>query len=709
MRNEGALDVVLKLVDRQLGAKTNEHLKRYLANSEVQHFYSMCFRFLGLCAHHNHDNQKIMLEHHAMHFLSSMSKYGISAESVLASAFGEKSAIEHLGHHTVHIFVNHYFHDPACRTAAYIRMLSAITAPGGVLDRDQQNFVTKELFMAEREASRKEVLYGVKGKSSSPHLFLGELVKTESFVVKQKKKLKKVLKVLNANKKTLLCDHVHSSNKATYHDSVSVADLTKLMLTNKAAATSAEAIELVKTLEAAHVIYPVTKPKSKADTLGSNVLYRFVQQKATAALVEAGYETNTKSSTDDLMNLSAFELSVELAALFGRLADNNPEARATICADISFDEVMYPLQDELFAGFSVRSKICTLKLARSLYLFHLEGAEIGLVQEEREQLEEKALKAIQNNVEETGFGFDEADASPANTVEMGQMWLQPSDDPDVYIQLAKMISIEVKTVVEQLKIIEEPTLKKGDPSFDLHLSDDYIVSSVTPLLVGVIEHSIRALESLAHFPEATDQRNSLQTEINGALLVVATFYTLRKSLDESGLGSVDSGARRHGATHLEHFVNIPFRAELEPAHKLLEPHLDSFDKSSAWWHGETAHHHGHGNKGSHKLGSHKLGTRKHHGSAKHGSKKGSKKGSHKANGNLSALGMGDDEDFHHKSETEKVMDELRTFRHQVKELMIGDHTPLRTHFEWMMYGARRCCFCDRSSCIRVCSLCSTEP
>ena len=51
---------------------------------------------------------------------------------------------------------------------------------------------------------------------------------------------------------------------------------------------------------------------------------------------------------------------------------------------------------------------------------------------------------------------------------------------------------------------------------------------------------------------------------------------------------------------------------------------------------------------------------------------------------MSTLGIGDDADFHVKSQTEKVMDELHAFRRQVKEEMMAGHKPLKDQFEWMM-------------------------
>ena len=588
MRNEGALELVVQLLERHLDAKSAEDIAKLFKNPDIKHFYSMCFRFLGLCAHHNHENQKMFLEHHVFHFLQTMVKYGISAESVLTNVFQHESAGEHLAHKAVHLFVGNLWHHESCRTAAYFRMLSAAAAPGGSVDHDQQSRITKELFLHEREITRKKVLYG--SAADKPFLFLYRLVKAESSAAKQRKTLKRAIKLLHAEKRELVQDHVFPGNGATYHDSFTLSDLTALLVSKSIAASAEEAGTLVAKIEAARVIYAVTgTPKS--DALKPKQVYRFIQQAPTSALLEAGF--GTKGSD------SQFEASVEIASLFARLSDQNAESRAIICQDVLFGAVIYPLVNELFAEFSIRSKTACLKLARGLYLYHLDSEDIGLAEEEKEQLQEQTLKDAGDAGEETeGFGFAEVVENDGNTAtgeeevvsgfgfeedkdedeqKAQKMWLNANDDPTVYTKVGNAVQAEVAAVVGQLRVLVDPaTLKTADPSFDLHLSDDFVINVLTPFLFGVMEHSIRPLESLAHFSGGAKLATTLSAAIESALKAVSQFYKLRQKLDVSGMGHVDHLARRHGARHLEHFINMIDVAEMSPVHLILQRHLDRF-------------------------------------------------------------------------------------------------------------------------------------
>lgn len=143
--------------------------------------------------------------------------------------------------------------------------------------------------------------------------------------------------------------------------------------------------------------------------------------------------------------------------------------------------------------------------------------------------------------------------------------------------------------------------------------------------------------------------STLSAAIEQALNSVSEFFKVREKVDVQGLGHVDALSRRHGAKHLEHLINMVDIAEMSPVHLILQRHLDRFEESRVWWHGEHAHTHGNGSKGSMK------GSTK-HGSKKHSAKKGSKKGSHKSGGhNLSVLGVGDDADFHHKTQVGAII------------------------------------------------------
>jgi hypothetical protein len=305
-----------------------------------------------------------------------------------------------------------------------------------------------------------------------------------------------------------------------------------------------------------------------------------------------------------------------------------------------------------------------------------------------------------SSADATGFGFGHGSIDANEIIDDGAsggeaasrgVWIRAQDDPTHSLKLLKAMTTELNTIVTQLNLrlsMETSTVVTADPHFDLHLADEFVVDTITPLVLGLIEHAVRPLDSLgilkSYLPKETGDKlaTDLLAELEASVQSLQRFFVARREIAVGGLGSIDSAERRHGHRHLEHLINMVEREELQPIHVVIQRRIETLDDARRWWHGEHEDLHGKTTHGSLSHRSHKKrGTHKHGGKTKHGTSKADK--SEKSLAPLSELGLGDDEYHHAKSESEKIKEELHTFRRQVLDLMRGSHESMTDKFEWM--------------------------
>jgi hypothetical protein len=659
MRNNGLMETVVKLLERQLPAAEQEEdevLKLLKAQPVIGRYYRRCFSYLRMCVRDNEANQAVMFKY--IPFLVRMCQYGIGAAASLSNIMAHKDAKRQLTHGITNELIENIFKEPKCRTAVYLKLVSALVKPGGRSDKHQQMLVANALFKdrTNGEFDRFHKLYGLEGGRPEPlvegelrvkegdDLYLARLSAVGEKVGILRKKLEKHIKKLHQLKGELLDDIVHKENEATYKNAVYGYSMVDFFRKHKLVRTEPEGMNILKELLEAHVITAVTAkpvdftlPKDKPES-ASHRVFRFLAEGADAQLTHDAYRHDTPGG--------ATEFAIELGVVLGHLADQNPHTRSQICEDLTFTAVTRPLTNpSTFGTFRLRTKRSVLELAQVLYFYETDADDAGL----DENLEGTAQKGV------TAY------------------------TPLEYIKICNTIAQEVKAIAVPFEKLCGSAFNPLDNGFDVGLQDDFMLDTLMPFALGLIDHSARAL-SLAD----AEMDPKVTGAVDDVIVQCIAYFGKRQQCDE--FYAVSPKSRVVGARRLGEF--LLFDQQLELLYKggrtaTLMAHKDLAGNARDWWRGEqeTANA-ARGN--TTKKGTTGFGTAK-------GTSKGTSKGTKKSKANranprpmkkYSSMGAGDDANLHEKSKTEYVDEELHRFRDHALYHMQVDHTK-RDH-SWMI-------------------------